>query len=281
MTDKLCFPDLGGVPETMLWPLYNRATEASRPDALLEDPEAVRIAAAIDYDYERSFGKPNFGHIIRARVIDDALRRWLTAHPGGEVVALGEGLDTQHARVDDGKVRWLSIDLPDAIDVRERFFPDTDRHRKLRCSALEFRWMDEVDAQEEIFVTMAGLLMYFEPNDVKRLIAGIAERFPRAEMIFDIIPRWFSKKTLAGWKLTEHYTLPPMPFGMDRNELAGINDWHRNIAEISEPPAPKGRGFLFRYLTPIIERTPWLKNKMPTAAHVRCEPASRSSQLNS
>jgi O-methyltransferase involved in polyketide biosynthesis len=120
---------------------------------------------------------------------------------------------------------------------------------------------------------MAGLLMYFEPVDVKRLIAGIAERFPRAEMIFDIIPRWFSKKTLAGLKLTAHYTPPPMPFGMDRNELAGIKDWHQNIAEISEPAAPKARGFLFRYLAPIIERMPVIKNKIPTAAHVRCAPA--------
>ena len=34
---------LDGVPETMLWTLYNRASEARRRDALLVDPAAVRI----------------------------------------------------------------------------------------------------------------------------------------------------------------------------------------------------------------------------------------------
>lgn len=42
---------LTGVPETMLWGLYNRAAEARRPDALIVDPWAIHIADAIQYDY--------------------------------------------------------------------------------------------------------------------------------------------------------------------------------------------------------------------------------------
>jgi O-methyltransferase involved in polyketide biosynthesis len=34
----LIAPNLEGVPETMLWALYNRAAEARRPDALIADP---------------------------------------------------------------------------------------------------------------------------------------------------------------------------------------------------------------------------------------------------
>jgi O-methyltransferase involved in polyketide biosynthesis len=30
-------------------------------------------------------------------------------------VSLGEGLETQGRRVDNGRLRWLSVDLPDAI----------------------------------------------------------------------------------------------------------------------------------------------------------------------
>ena len=44
---------LHGVPETLLWPLYNRAAFASRPGALLEDPKSVEIRNAIDYPFER------------------------------------------------------------------------------------------------------------------------------------------------------------------------------------------------------------------------------------
>ena len=276
MSGKLVLSGISGVPETMLWPLHNRAAEARRGDALLDDPEAVRIADAIDYDYVDNFRKPNFGHIMRALSIDGALWRWMETHPGGQVVALGEGLETQFHRVDDGKVRWLAVDLDEAISVRERFLPDTDRHRNLRCSALDPSWMEEVDADDEVCVTMAGLLMYFEPGEVKELVRSIAERFARAVMLFDIIPRWFAKKTLGGWKWTENYTLPPMPFGMDRDELQEIESWHPNIAEVTQAPGPKvARGFLFRVLAPILEHTPWIKNKIPTVACVGCRPPDK------
>ena len=40
-------------------------------------------------------------------------------HPAGTVVALGEGLETQFWRPDNGRVRWLSVDLP-AADRSDR-----------------------------------------------------------------------------------------------------------------------------------------------------------------
>lgn len=74
---------LTNVLETMLWGLYNRAVEARRPDLLLCDPDAIRIADAINYDYARSFGKPELGQVVRACLTDHLLRQWLTIHPGG------------------------------------------------------------------------------------------------------------------------------------------------------------------------------------------------------
>ena len=41
--------ELEGVPETLLWTLYQRAGEARRPDAVLRDPRAVEALAAIDF----------------------------------------------------------------------------------------------------------------------------------------------------------------------------------------------------------------------------------------
>jgi len=82
--------------------------------------------------------------------------------------------------VDNGRIRWLAVDLPESIAVRSRWLPDSDRHTNLACSALDFRWMDHVDPSRGVFITAAGLLMYFERKDVERL--------------------------------TPHYTTPPMPF---------------------------------------------------------------------
>src|SRR5437899_2213112 len=105
-------------------PTHRRMSNRSRPTSVrFSKATCVRIADAIDYDYARSFGKPDFGYAMRSLTFDRVLREWLRAHPGGQVVALGEGLETQYHRVDDGLVRWLSIDLPEALAVRSRFLP--------------------------------------------------------------------------------------------------------------------------------------------------------------
>jgi hypothetical protein len=97
-------PDLAGVSVTMLWSLHNRASEAKRPDGILHDPESIYIQSAIDYDFARHFGDPLGSLAARAVEIDRALRSWLDRHPEGIVVSLGEGLETQSRRVDNGRM---------------------------------------------------------------------------------------------------------------------------------------------------------------------------------
>jgi O-methyltransferase involved in polyketide biosynthesis len=44
--------ELDRVPETLLWTLYHRATEARRPDAVLRDPLAVDLVERIEFPFE-------------------------------------------------------------------------------------------------------------------------------------------------------------------------------------------------------------------------------------
>jgi O-methyltransferase involved in polyketide biosynthesis len=52
MTEKIS-PTLTGVPETLLIPLYYRAQESQRPDAMLNDTKAEEIIRKLDYDFSR------------------------------------------------------------------------------------------------------------------------------------------------------------------------------------------------------------------------------------
>jgi O-methyltransferase involved in polyketide biosynthesis len=262
-------PDLAGIPETMLWTLHNRASEARRPGGVLHDPEAVRIYEALDYDYQRSFGRPEGSHAARAAEIDRLVRRWLEAHPDGVVVSLGEGLETAVHRVDNRRLRWLSVDLPDALRVRELFLAPTPRCRHLGVSALDPRWMDAVDPAEGVFVIAQGLLMYFTPDEVRRLVADIAGRFPGCELAFDTIPRWFSAKTVAGMNRTRHYRLPPMPWGIDQQEIEPtLRSWHPRIAEVRLIPYLPTRGPL-AWIFRLVVRVPFLRRKTPVLVWVR------------
>jgi O-methyltransferase involved in polyketide biosynthesis len=264
--------NLTGVPETMLWTLHNRAGEARRTDAFLVDPDCVRIYESIVYDYERSFGKPNGTHPMRSRIFDDAVRPWIAAHPGGAVVELAAGLETQFKRCDDGRVQWFCVDLPEAIAVRERFLPPTSRCRHIARSALDSSWMDEVDPGRGVFVTAQGLLMYFEESEVRRFFSELVERFPGVELMFDAIPRWFSKRTMKGFATTKHYTAPRMPWGANRDELAPLlRSWSPRVIDVqlSSYGAARGlAGVAFRAFASL----PWLRNVPPSIAHVFTRP---------
>ena len=47
--------------------------------------------------------------------MDAAIRTFLARHPDAVVVNLGGGLDTRFFRVDNGRVLWKEIDVPESI----------------------------------------------------------------------------------------------------------------------------------------------------------------------
>jgi O-methyltransferase involved in polyketide biosynthesis len=253
-------PDLAGVSVTMLWSLHNRASEARRPDRILDDPESIYIQSAIDYDFARHFGDPLGSLAGRAVEIDRTLRSWLNRHPEGIVVSLGEGLETQSRRVDNGRMRWLSVDLPDAIRLREQFFAPTHRFRHIAASALDPVWMDGVDPSSDVFIVAQGLLMYLAPERVRQLFVSVADRFRGSVLVFDTIPRWFSDLTRVGLYQTASYRLPSMPWGINRDEVeATLRRWHPHVATVAflSYLIPRGLPRLFAGMT----------NQIPVARH--------------
>ncbi len=262
-------PGLAGVSETMLWSLHNRACEARRHDGILNDPQTISIHDAISYDFHHHFGTPAGTLAARAAQIDQALRQWLIKRPDGLVVSLGEGLETQASRVDNGRMRWLSVDLPHAMSLREQFITPTSRFSHLSASALLPGWMDEVDATAGVCIIAQGLLMYFQPSLVEELFRAISSRFPGATMIFDTVPAWFSRLTLKGHQQTPHYRLPPMPWGIDQNQIKDtLKTWYPGLKEIEclNYRAPRG---WHRHIANIVETIPVLRHQVPCLLKVQ------------
>ncbi|MBZ4324599.1 class I SAM-dependent methyltransferase, partial [Streptomyces sp. SCA2-4] len=108
--------ELTGLPETLLWTLWNRACEAEHADPVLADPMAGELVRRLEYPFEERLGPPHplFSQVqgLRSLTFDRAVRRYTEWRPEATVVALGEGLETGFWRVDNGRLRWLSVDLP-------------------------------------------------------------------------------------------------------------------------------------------------------------------------
>jgi O-methyltransferase involved in polyketide biosynthesis len=270
--------ELEGVPETLLWNLYQRSVEAGRPGRrVLDDPRSVELVERIDYPFER-FGGDGMSqwHALRVACLDGEVRRFLAAHPGGTVVALGEGLETQFWRVDDGLVHWLTVDLPETVALRDRLLPeDPPRRRTVACSALDLRWMDELDAgtqPQDVLVTAQGLLMYLPPREVRRLIAACAERFPGGSFLFDALPRAMVARNQAGAMDTAGgYRAPRWQWGMDTKEYPKVATASPRIAEVRSLPLPRGRGLYA--IAPISHRLPVVRSMRMSIVAVRFGPA--------
>jgi hypothetical protein len=109
---------------------------------------------------------------------------------------------------------------------------------------------------------------YFSEGEVRGLVTALIGRFPGMDLMFDAIPRWFSRKTLKGFGKTRHYTAPPMPWGINRDELEPtLRGWSRAITRVHIEPYGIARG-PGRLLLGACRRLPVLRNLPPTIVHV-------------
>lgn len=122
---------------------------------------AIRLVDAIDFDFDK-FGRKGQEMALCSLAFDKAAIQYLDTHPSATVVALAEGLQTSHWRLENAsprpQFRWLTIDLPPVMELRQRLLPSSPRIRNLAQSALDYTWMDEVDTSDGVFIT--GLFTY-------------------------------------------------------------------------------------------------------------------------
>jgi O-methyltransferase involved in polyketide biosynthesis len=258
-------PDAGlqleDVSETTLWTLYHRACEAARPDCVLHDPMAVELVKTIDFPFEERFGASTTWsqwQALRARTFDREIRRFLCDHDEATVVALGEGLETQFWRVNEGKLRWVSVDLAPVIELRRQLLPGAPNVELVESSVVDGSWLDAVESSTGVLVTAQGLLMYLEPAQVHALIDTCASRIAEGALLFDGVPRWLSDRTRRSQlEAGSGYRPPPWTWGVDAGEVEWIAA-HPRIAELRRVRLARGRGPLFGFVLPALRRVPRL-----------------------
>ena len=140
-------PELSsGVAETLLIPLYIRATESQRPDALIRDEKAVALAmqSGLDFSQVRQIRVPELLNVMRnlfTREFDRYARDFIGRQPEAVVVHIGCGLDSRFERVAarDSRVEWYDLDLPEVIALRRELLGDAGgRYHLLACSRDRF-----------------------------------------------------------------------------------------------------------------------------------------------
>lgn len=257
MTPKVDGSMLTGVSETALLTLNGRAHQAGLPDAILHDPMAIQLRDSFDVDFDR-FGRKGQEMALRSLAADGCTIDYLRSHPKATVVALAEGFQTSFWRLDeavsDPQFRWVSVDLPPVIALRERLLPSSPRITSLGQSALDYSWMDSIDSTDGVFITAEGLLMYLQPEQSMELITECAKRFPGGQMFFDLPPTIIKKVAPKGIRASRNYRVPPMPFSLSITELSALVGRIPGLRAVRDIPMPKGRGFVFEKVFPAFWR---------------------------
>lgn len=216
--------------ETLLITLY---TKAQPGNPLFFDPKAQDILNQVDYDFTKL--KVPYKTVIlvcqRAKKLDAVTRDFLAGHPKGVVLHLGCGLDGRFWRVDDGKVEWYDLDMPPVIELRQRFYPSSDRYHLIASSVTDLEWVKEVMAADRpVLVVAEGLLMYLSEADVRRLLLRLQEAFPGCRLVADVFSRMTARSA------TQHPSLKQTgaSIGWGIDDPHEIEAWSPGIHLIEE-----------------------------------------------
>ncbi|MBW4642361.1 MAG: class I SAM-dependent methyltransferase [Desmonostoc geniculatum HA4340-LM1] len=182
---------LTGVLETLMITLYARAIETRRSSPIIQDSKAVEIAEQVDYKFDKySQGwTSQLGCSIRAKEYDSIVQNFIQNHPNSIIVNLGAGLCTRFTRVDNGKVYWYEVDFPDVIELRYKFFEESERYKFIPQSILDFTWIDQIQRSpnQPLMVILEGVTMYLTEADNREIIKQIHTRLAPAEVVFDVL----------------------------------------------------------------------------------------------
>jgi O-methyltransferase involved in polyketide biosynthesis len=200
--------ELSGASRTLWLPLLARVKENRQPNPLLVDRRAAQIVEALrdcrqfqeDFqDMDRVADRfLQLSQLIRAKCIDDEVRLFLSRFPRATIINIGASLDTTFDRVDNGRLTWYDLDLPEVISFRRQFIPETQRSRYIASSVLDFSWCDKIgNSKNGLMFIACGVLFFLEEGEVKGLFQELADRFPESEIVFDGMARVFV--AIANW----------------------------------------------------------------------------------
>ncbi|MCG7340789.1 class I SAM-dependent methyltransferase [Staphylococcus auricularis] len=222
---------LNGIPESMLIPLAARAVETDHSEPIINDPYSKTIFEQLDYPFTTITQAPSsqIGISIRTFILDRVVKYFLehTKHP--LIINIGSGLDTRYKRLKLDDVPWFDIDVPEAIEVRAPFFPETRYHKMIAKSMLDFDWIGQVkqdpiyhESQDILFI-FEGILMYFDKATNAMLLEQISEAFKDHNLLFAIehCSKTIAKHTKEHKSVSQLKSHPPFKYGY--NTLRQLN----------------------------------------------------------
>lgn len=180
--------------ETLLIPLYGKAKMSEM--GVFKDSYAEATIDKIDYDYSRLKiqEKTQAMLAMRAAIIDDFSKNFISKNPNCLVLHLGCGLDARFMRLGLNVGMWYDLDFPEVIEIKKQLYRETESYKYIASSVTEFKWLDNIKvAENEVLVIAEGLFMYLSENEIKALFGILKAKFASYTLVFDAYSKLTAK----------------------------------------------------------------------------------------
>ena len=203
------------VNKTLYIPLYGKS-KVSQQGIILNDPSAERIwkeeAFPIRGKSESKWLAYNMA--MRARVFDDWTDSMLQRSRDALVLHIGCGLDSRHMRVKTPCSEWVDCDLPDVIEIRRKYFDETEKYRMLALDASDPACVRLLPDAETAVLVMEGLSMYLRKDQLRDFLGALHEKYRKLHILMDVYTEFGARAS--------RYKNPVNDVGVTR--LYGIDD---------------------------------------------------------
>jgi O-methyltransferase involved in polyketide biosynthesis len=180
---------LGPFQHTLFLPLWARANETKKENPLLIDSKAVEIIESAGFDFAANNKLEKIkliSWISRCRKYDEVINKFIIANPDGTIVNIGCGMDTYYERAINSTLRWYELDLPDVIELKRKFFEETENRRFISKSFLSTQWFEQIKPKKKVLFISSDVFCYFDQSIIKDFLLKIADCFPSAELLFNV-----------------------------------------------------------------------------------------------
>ncbi len=174
--------------QTAFLTAYARALDNRSPTPILGDEFSDRVVGLIDYDFD-GFRIPASvvrQTALRAKLLDDRVRRFTAANPDAVVVDLGAGLNEPLARVQPpASVDWYSIDLPHVVALRDKLLPAQRAEHVIAADLTSPDWTAGIPVGRPTMVIADGLFAFLTEPQVIALLGRVIDYFGTGELAFN------------------------------------------------------------------------------------------------
>jgi O-methyltransferase involved in polyketide biosynthesis len=185
--------------ESLFLTLGGRALDSRLPRPFLGDTMADEIITKVGYDLARFPALTTkfldqrsrvFDIAVRAKVLDDLVRRFISDHRDAVVLDLGVGLDTRMFRVDPPpSVGWYDIDFPEVMGLRARVVPPRADAHGISADLTDPDWLEAVPNSRPAVIVADGLIAFLTQDGFVSLLNRLARHFPSGELAFNLYTR--------------------------------------------------------------------------------------------